>query len=203
MLTIYQDMPLNEREEQLQKMAAKTEKRTYRRTLQQSEVDAERNKYTSNAIDLQVMEEELENLKKDYTAKIKAHEAMMKERLDKIKNGKEDISGNLYGLPNYQNSRMMFYDKYGELIDSRDLLPEEIQTKMQFTLGAGKVTAETINFEEIKPDQQGVDGTNNAVGGSDEKEKEQPQGEPQGGKSVADVMAENAKKNTKKSRGKK
>ncbi len=69
----------------------------------------------------------MQNIVKEKKAEIGSLEERMDETLDKFKNGKITVSGVLYGLPDYATKRMMFYDQYGELIESRDLLPDELQ----------------------------------------------------------------------------
>ena len=78
----------------------------------------------------------------------------MKERLEKIKFGKKQMSGTLYGIANHSEGRMMYYDVFGELIDSRDLLPDERQGRLN--LNAPTETAkkgQEIDFEEIAKDR--------------------------------------------------
>lgn len=123
---LYPDLPLKEREERLALEAKKKEMRNYKRTMQPSEIDAERGKFSADAIEKKKLEKQLENIVKELKGKISSIAACMDERLEKIDTGKTEISGYLYGLPDFSNKRMMWRDKFGELVDSRDLLPDEM-----------------------------------------------------------------------------
>lgn len=126
----YPDLGIKEREEQLQNECAKKEMRNYSHSLQQSEIDGETREYAQDGMELNQLKEQIKNIKDDYAAKIKAVEDRMIERLEKIKFGKKTLSGYLYGVADHTTKRMMYYDKFGELIESRDLLPDEMQGRL-------------------------------------------------------------------------
>ena len=130
MLVIYPDMDMVQREDMLKNMCVTKEQRTYLRSLKASEVDVERGRYTVDAIELDNMQAELDNIKKEYKAKLDNMETRMKERLELIKTQKKSVPGILYGIADHANKRMLFYDKHGELIDSRDLLEHEKQGRL-------------------------------------------------------------------------
>ena len=127
MFIIHPDLNVKDREDLLREQCAKKEMRNYSHSLQQSEIDVETKNYAQDGILLDNTREELTNIKNEYAAKIKGIEDRMKERLEKIKFGKKQVSGILYGIPNHTENRMMYYDKFGELVESRDLLPDERQ----------------------------------------------------------------------------
>lgn len=49
----------------------------------------------------------------------------MDERLERIQTRKRKVYDKLYGLANYGTGLMEYYDRFGELIDSRKLTPDE------------------------------------------------------------------------------
>ena len=133
MFFIHQDKTPDERLKLLKYSAVKTEVRNYARSLTQPEVDAEKGSYAQDGIDKRKLEAELENTVKDYKARISNIKDRMDARLDKIQTCKMDVNGTLYLIPDYTTKRMMFYDAMGELIDSRDMLPNEMQGRLTFT----------------------------------------------------------------------
>lgn len=132
MYILYPDMTVQEREKALQRLAVKTKNETYQRSLQQEEIDNEKDRYATKAIDKDNLQKEAKNVADDYKGKIANLDKMMDEALERIKTGKYECTGALYGIANYSESRMMFYDKYGELIKSRALLPDEYQGAIKF-----------------------------------------------------------------------
>lgn len=130
---LYPDMSVKEREHVLSNQCAKKEMRNYSRTLSDSEINQEKTQLANDMVSKKKLEEALANLVKDYKAKIKTIDERTDERLERITNRKKTISGTLYGIANQQQGRMMFYDTFGELIDSRELLPDEKQGQLFLT----------------------------------------------------------------------
>ena len=130
MYTIYAEMSLEEREKVLANIAAKKEMRNYRRPLDYSEVQARQGDYVQQALQMNELKEQMENAIKNFKAQIKNLELRQEETLKEIDTKSRETSGVLYGLANQDLGRMMFYNKYGTLIDSRDLLPEERQANL-------------------------------------------------------------------------
>lgn len=150
MVFIYAELPLNEREQMLANMAAKKETRNYSRSLQPSEVEVEEKRYCTDGMQKDDLEKQLTNIKKEYADKIKAVTDRMAERLEKIRTAKISITGVLFGIPNHANGRMLWYDKWGELVDSRNLLPEELQGRMFIPAAGGSA------FEDLPLETQAV-----------------------------------------------
>lgn len=149
MYFLYQGKTPDERLKLLRDSAVKTEQRNYARSLTQPEVDAEKGSYAQDGIDKRKLEAELENTVKDYRKRINNLKERMDGRLDKIQTCKMDVSGTLYLIPDYTSKRMMFYDAMGELIDSRDMLPNEMQGRLTFSGNTnGTVERELPNAED-------------------------------------------------------
>lgn len=136
---LYPEKSMQEREELLQNQAAKVEMRNYSRSLSDPEVNAERIRYVDDSVTLQRKKEELKNLTATYKDDIKALEALNEERLVTITSRKREQSGKLYGIANQAEKKMMWYDRYGELVDSRELTPDERQGTLFIDTAAGKV----------------------------------------------------------------
>jgi len=131
---IYPEIPLDDRRERLNKESVKKEQRDYFRTLPSEEVQSEKSKYVEDALAFQIEDEKLENLKAEHKniqaeakAKLENLHVRMNERLEKIKTARTSQHGVLYGMADYTNKKLNFYDCHGEFIDSRDMLPKELQ----------------------------------------------------------------------------
>jgi hypothetical protein len=151
---LYQDYSMKDRERLLSNMAAKKENRSYSRSLTQEEIDREKDQYASRAIELEDAIETAKAEAKSAKAQIEALKKIMEEKINKIRNGKEEAVGVLYGIPDQHNGKMLFYDKYGELINTRDLTPDERQGRLfidnESSQGAaGNVTIPVENHDAL------------------------------------------------------
>lgn len=127
---IYQEYNMQDRIKMLQNLAVKSEIKTYNRSLTDSEIEMEKDKFSSDAIEKDRQEKELKNTQERMKAGIKSVETLMEERLERIKSGQTEITGTLYGLPNHDKGVMNFYDGYGERINTRPLTPDEKQGRL-------------------------------------------------------------------------
>ena len=78
----------------------------------------------------------------------------MNEQLERVQNRSRKVYDTLYGVANPENGQMEFYDKFGELISSRGLTPDEFNGKLFDNDGEAIAGAEPlgIGFEKPKPD---------------------------------------------------
>lgn len=127
---IYQDLDIQERVKMLLNMSTKRQQETYNRSLSEQEIDAEKDRYAKDAIELARQEDELKTMVDNRKSAIKSLQTLMVERLEKIKTGQMEIHGMIYGIPNQAKGRMNFYDKYGELVSSRSLTADERQGRL-------------------------------------------------------------------------
>lgn len=130
MLFRHAELSLAEREKALQKEATKTESRQYARTVDHAEIAMEEKRYANNAIEVNTLSTKMKNTVEEYKGKIKGLEEKMVEQLEVIRSGKRDVTGTLYGVPDYKAGMMSFYSANGELISSRELLDQERQADM-------------------------------------------------------------------------
>lgn len=130
MVIIYPDLSIEDREQLLKNQAAKQIIGEYQRSMQESEVSNEEKKLSHDFIEKQKLEAQLQKFSQEIKGQIKNIEATMVERSEKIKSRKHTVHGTQYGIANHAEGRMMFYDKFGELVDSRELLPEEKQGQL-------------------------------------------------------------------------
>lgn len=127
-LLILQDLGLEQRRAKLKEMAKVTDFNTsYQRTLSQAEVDAEKDRFTRGSIEKERLQEEAKKAADSFKAQVNAQEDKLQSSLTAVKTGKIEVQGDLYGIANYEEKRMCYYDIYGEMIYSRDLTPADGQ----------------------------------------------------------------------------
>lgn len=125
-----QFMPESTQQERLrllQENALSTENATYQKPLTTDELNERRESLADNCIKLNQKEDELAEIKAEFKPEMDSLKKTNKTLLLEIKTKQETITGNLYNLPDYENSMMETYDSEGYLIGSRRLRPEEKQ----------------------------------------------------------------------------
>lgn len=128
--SIYQNVPPDQRLALLKKDKYITQHKAFSRELTQPELQEQRNAYIENQMRIKAMESELEDFvtkkKNAIKAIIKANEVKLEMIATRTKACQEDC----YGIRDIANGEMLFYDKFGTLVDQRGLMPEEYQATM-------------------------------------------------------------------------
>ena len=145
---------IDERVVQLKKICHSESEETYNRTLTDSEIEREKTNYVDNGIRLKDVEVEAKASADSFNAKKTAIKKEMDEQLERVQNRSRKVYDTLYGVANPENGQMEFYDKFGELISSRGLTPDEFNGKLFDNEGEASAGAEPlgIGFEKPKPD---------------------------------------------------
>ena len=145
---------IDERVAQLKKICHSESEETYNRTLTDSEIEREKTNYVDNGIRLKDVEVEAKASADSFNAKKTAIKKEMDEQLERVQNRSRKVYDTLYGVANPENLQMEFYDKFGELISSRGLTPDEFNGKLFDNEGEASAGAEPlgIGFEKPKPD---------------------------------------------------
>ena len=145
---------IDERVAQLKKICHSESEETYNRTLTDSEIEREKTNYVDNGIRLKDVEVEAKASADSFNAKKTAIKKEMDEQLERVQNRSRKVYDALYGVANPENGQMEFYDKFGELISSRGLTPDEFNGKLFDNEGEASAGAEPlgIGFEKPKPD---------------------------------------------------
>ena len=145
---------IDERVAQLKKICHSESEETYNRTLTDSEIEREKTNYVDNGIRLKDVEVEAKASADSFNAKKTAIKKEMDEQLERVQNRSRKVYDTLYGVANPENRQMEFYDKFGELISSRGLTPDEFNGKLFDNEGEASAGAEPlgIGFEKPKPD---------------------------------------------------
>ena len=150
---------IDERVAQLKKICHSESEETYNRTLTDSEIEREKTNYVDNGIRLKDVEVEAKASADSFNAKKTAIKKEMDEQLERVQNRSRKVYDTLYGVANPENGQMEFYDKFGELISSRGLTPDEFNGKLFDNEGEASAGAEPlgIGFEKPKPDIMDVE----------------------------------------------
>ena len=145
---------IDERVAQLKKICHSESEETYNRTLTDSEIEREKTNYVDNGVRLKDVEVEAKASADSFKAKKTAIKKEMDEQLERVQNRSRKVYDTLYGVANPENGQMEFYDKFGELISSRGLTPDEFNGKLFDNEGEASAGAEPlgIGFEKPKPD---------------------------------------------------
>lgn len=134
-----------EREKLLNSHSSRFERTTFTQSLSDDELQIASADYIRGCIDLNRMEASAKSVADEWKGKIKKKEGELEELLENISNGRREVTGVLFHIPNHAEQRMFLYNKYGELIESRPLKDEEKQTQMFI----GDTSVTDIDHEEV------------------------------------------------------
>jgi len=124
------DVSPQERIRLLQENCDKQETTTYMRDLTQEELDLKRETLVDNLIKTSNLEDELDEIKEGFKAKIKPLKAANKMLQQEVKTKKESVNGTIFHMANHDDGMMETYDDQGYLIGSRRLRPDEKQARL-------------------------------------------------------------------------
>lgn len=127
---IYPEHSMNDRIKMLQNLSVKSEVKTYNRSLSEEEISREKDRYSSDAIEVDRQKKDLKATVDRLKAGITSVETLMEERLERIKTGQMETTATLYGVPDHNKGFMNWYDNYGERINSTALTPDEKQGRL-------------------------------------------------------------------------
>lgn len=119
------DLGVKEREQELKKLCISEKEDNFFRTLTDSDVDKEKHNYAEKGAELKNKKLEAKASADTFKGEIQGIEKIQDEILIRIETRKRKVYDKLYGLSNYSNGLMEYYDRFGEMIDSRKLTPDE------------------------------------------------------------------------------
>lgn len=125
---LFQEEKPEEREALLKDNAYHSEKRTVKRSLSREELADLKHEHAHASITLRDMKAELKKFTDEKKAEMKPYEMANKERLDLIKQKYRESEETVYGVADHAEGMMNYYDKEGKFLESRRLLPSELQT---------------------------------------------------------------------------
>lgn len=125
---IFQDVPLEDREQYLRDNAFKVDpKYTYTRELEEGELQELNNDLSQSLIAIDREDQNLKEAKEAYNAVVKPLKEQIKGSLQCIRTRSEEVTGQVYLIKDEHAQRMGIYSKEGVLLFDRSLLPDERQ----------------------------------------------------------------------------
>ena len=149
------ELSAEQREKELKKICKTKRQDKFKRSLTDADIEKELRNYADLGIKLEEKENEKSEVMKTHNEAIKAVEAEMHTSLEVIKNGKKEVLDTLYMVPNYETGQMESFDRFGELIETRRLTPDE-HTGHLFNNDGSET--ESNEPENISPKEIGFDG---------------------------------------------
>jgi hypothetical protein len=110
----------------------KSEQTNYFKQLTQQEMDVRRELLAENSIKYFKLGEELKGIKSDFKERMDPLSRSNTQILHELDTGQAEIEGELFYVPDYEDSMMGVYDANGDLVSSRRLRPEEKQPRLPF-----------------------------------------------------------------------
>lgn len=126
------ELTAKERLSIMQSNAAKIEEADYMKPLTPEEKEFKTGALVDNSIKLGDIEEQKKEAMDAFKQQIDPLVKQNKQLLLEIRTGLAKVTGQLFYMPNYEESIMETYNELGEFISSRRLLPEEKQTARLF-----------------------------------------------------------------------
>ena len=142
---------IEERVKQLEKTCYTKGEENYSRTLTESEIEREKGYYVENGGRLKDVEAEAKASAESFKEKKTAIKKEMDEQLERVQTRSRKVYDTLYGVVDNENKTMQFFDKYGELISSRKLTPDEYHGKLFDNDGDAATAQETKQLDYAKP----------------------------------------------------
>ena len=169
-ISFYPELSTDERIKQLKKVCKSKTVKVFKRSLTESDIEKELRVYADLGIKLQDAEAEKSEVVKLHNEGIKAIEAEQNVSLDVIKNGKKEVSDDLWSVPNYNTGQMETFDKFGELIETRGLTPDEHTGHLFDNDGDTAKEMDATAAEDNGVKSIGFDGNNDNVQDADFEE---------------------------------
>ena len=127
---IFQGKTQAERIQILRDNAYKISEETYYKNLTEDELSERKDLYSSKAIDVNKLENDLKDLKDEYSAEIKPLKKEMSGILLEVKMQSQQVTEEVYQIADYDENYMGTYNAEGELISQRPLRKDERQLRM-------------------------------------------------------------------------
>ena len=130
---MFSEYPEHEREKHLRDNAEAVVEKTVRKIFTKEEIDGLNSNFASLTRSVKAKKDELKSIVTEAKAAIKLVQMEADYTLERASRGYDESVQDCYAFPNVEDGKMEFYDKFGEFVDSRRMLPEEkAQTKMIF-----------------------------------------------------------------------
>lgn len=128
------NLPADELENLLTGESVGREQMAYMRPLSDDQLAVKKDQLATNAILRSVIEEELRQIKDQFKEKLKPINEAITESLRCIKTRGEDVTSEVFKMPDHASMMMHMVDSEGNVISSRRMLPEEKQTRISMSI---------------------------------------------------------------------
>lgn len=125
------DLSEEDRQSVLQGESIAIEEHGYMKPLSTEELAIKKDELANAAILKAIIEDELAEIKAQYKDKIEPLRITVGECIDAIKNKAVEVHGKVYKLADYENQMIHVVDPLGNVLNSRRMLPEERQFRIQ------------------------------------------------------------------------
>lgn len=141
----------DERVEELNKICYNKGDDTFQRSLTESEIAVEKDVFIKLTVDEQRLKDEAKTSAQDYAKRINVIVEEKNEALERINTRQREVYDKLYWVVDAANGNMNFFDRYGELIKSRKLTPDETNGVL-FNNDGQPNEAKEIEYIPIEPE---------------------------------------------------
>lgn len=125
---LYQGYPVPERVRMLEANAAKAEDMTFSRQVDDEELTQLRERFAALNVQLAQIEKEKKEMLAEFKERMKPLKGDAAHILNTLSAETEEVKERVYLFPDHETSKMLIYDRYGVLVKSRRLRPDEKQT---------------------------------------------------------------------------
>lgn len=130
---LFQDEPEINRAQLLRESCMKVEKTSWQRHFTQDELEAFKEEFSQKHIELGEADTELKEYKERHKERITPMKDRSSQLLDHIKTKKEDHYEDCFAFDDQEAGTVSFYNRKGEKVSERKLMPSEKQTNI-FTI---------------------------------------------------------------------
>lgn len=135
--SLFQDEPSEMRKEILEANALRVEQQSIRRPFTSGEKELFKHELSELSISLKKEKETAEKQIKEIKDKVKKAEEARMDRVKKLELGYEEALGYAYVFDDQERKKMVFYDRFGNVILERPMLPDERQTSHISLIASG------------------------------------------------------------------
>lgn len=124
------EYPLAERKAFLDSNADSIEEIDYMKSFDPDEIQQQKDMLAESSIKANTLEEELKDIKESYKERMKPHIKQIQECLKHIKEGAELVNEECFKFIDQEEGMVGFYNSFGDLVQVRQIKPEERQKKL-------------------------------------------------------------------------
>lgn len=121
----------DEIQDNLESLAIGVELTSYLKPLTEEERKGLKNDFVSTCIRKGQLEDELDKIKEDYKAKLTPVKQKYAAIIEALKTDSMWIEDDLYLIPDWRNNRVNYIDRFGNLINSRDMTKQERERRRE------------------------------------------------------------------------